>query len=198
MRTTPPDWADALLRLFVTAENVDNVSGDLLEEYRDSVLPGRGQRRADRWYVRQVLGFVWRRTGLWAVLFGGGFVARGALDLFVPPATFELRSTVSTALGVSILLVAGGREAWRSGSFLTGSVAGLTVAALGALVSIGGAAGLLAFWHDPPAMAAIRQSGGLAEVFLFPLVLMLPGVLVGTVGGMIGAALKQTVARISA
>ena len=193
MRTAPPDWADALLRLFVTPENIDDVSGDLLEEYRDSVLPGRGQRRADRWYVRQVLGFVWRRTRLWAFLFGGAFVARAALDLLVPPVTFELRSTVSTALGVAILLVAGARAAWHSGSFLTGSLAGLTIAALGAVVSIGGAAGLLAFWHDPATMLAIRQSGGLAEVFLLPLLLMLPGVLVGTVGGMIGAALKRAV-----
>jgi hypothetical protein len=128
MRVAPPYWADALLRLFVTPENFDNVSGDLLEEYRDSVLPGSGQRRADRWYVRQVLGFVWRRTGLWAFLFGGAFVARTALDWVVPPATFDLRSTVSTALGVAILLVAGARTAWRSGSFLTGSIAGLTIA----------------------------------------------------------------------
>jgi hypothetical protein len=193
MRAAPPDWADALLRFFVTPENFENVSGDLLEEYRDSVLPGSGQRRADRWYVRQVLGFVWRRTGLWAFLFGGAFVARTALDWLVPPVTFDLRSTVSTALGVAILLVASARTAWRSGSFLTGSIAGLTIAALGAVVSIGGAAALLAFRHDPATMLAIRQSGGLDEVFLLPLLLMLPGVLVGTVGGMIGAAMKRAV-----
>ena len=193
MRTTPPDWADALLRLFVTRENVDNVSGDLLEEYRDSVLPGRGLRRADRWYVRQVLGFVWRGTGLWAFLFGGAFVARTALDWLVPPASFDLRSTVSTAVSLAILLVAGCRTAWRSGSFLTGSIAGLSIAALGAMVSIVGAAGLLAFWHDPATIVAIRQSGGLDEVFLLPLLLMLPGVLVGTVGGIVGAAMKRAV-----
>ena len=111
---TAIEWADALLRLFVAPENVDDVSGDLLEEYRDSVLPRSGQRRADRWYVRQVLGFVWRGTGLWAILFGTAFVARTALDWLAPPETFELRSTVSTALGVAILLVAGARAAWRS------------------------------------------------------------------------------------
>ncbi len=193
MRTAPPDWADALLRLFVTPENVDNVSGDLLEEYRDSVLPGTGQRRADRWYVLQVLGFVWRSTRVWALLFGGAFVARTALDWLVPPVTFDSRSTVSTLLGVAILLVAGARTAWRSGSFLTGSIAGLTIAALGAVLSIGGAAGLLAFWHDPATLSAIQQSGGLDEVFLLPLMLMLPGVLVGTAGGMIGAAMKRAI-----
>jgi len=193
MRTAPPDWADALLRLFVTPENFDNVSGDLLEEYRDSVLPSRGQHRADRWYVRQVLGFVWRKTRLWAFLFGGAFVARTALDWLAPPVTFDWRSTVSTAVGVAILLVAGARTGWRSGSFLTGSIAGLTIAALGAVVSISGAASLLAFWHDPATMSAIRQSGGLDEVFLLPLLLTLPGALVGTVGGMIGAAMKRAV-----
>ena len=194
MRTAPPECADALLRLFVTPENVDNVSGDLLEAYRDSVLPRSGQRRADRWYVRQVLGVVWRGTGLWAILFGTAFVARTALAWLAPPETFELRSTVSTALGVAILLVAGARAAWRSGSFLTGSVAGFIIAAFGATISIGGAAGLLVLWHNPATMSAIRQSGGLDEVFLLPLLLMLPGVVVGTVGGIVGAAMKRAVA----
>ncbi|MEO8077081.1 MAG: permease prefix domain 2-containing transporter, partial [Acidobacteriota bacterium] len=169
MKTAPPSWADALLRLFVGAEHVESVSGDLLEEYRDSVVPRSGQRRADRWYVLQVLGFVWRSTGLWACLFGGAFVVRTALDWLAPPVTFGSRSTVSTLLGVTILLVAAARMGWRSGSFLTGSIAGLTIAALGAVVSIGGDAALLAFWHDPATMSAIRNSGGLDEVFILPI-----------------------------
>jgi hypothetical protein len=51
----------------------------------------------------------------------------------------------------------------------------LTIAALGSVVSIGGDAGLLAFWHDPATMLAIHKSGGLDEVFLLPFLLMLPG-----------------------
>src|SRR6266849_2484251 len=80
----PPAWAEALLRLFVTPSSYDNVTGDLLEEYRESVLPTRGQRRADLWYVMQVLGFMSRGAGLWVALFGTAFIARTAMDWLVP------------------------------------------------------------------------------------------------------------------
>lgn len=55
----PPAWAEATLRLLLKPADRESVTGDLLEEYRDSVLPERGRRRADIWYVMQVAGFVW-------------------------------------------------------------------------------------------------------------------------------------------
>src|ERR1700730_9011292 len=95
----PPAWAEALVRLFVKPSDRDNVSGDLLEEYRDSVLPIRGSRRADLWYVGQVLGFMARGAGLWATLFGAAFVVRTAMDWLVPTVDFHARSIVSTWVG---------------------------------------------------------------------------------------------------
>src|SRR5205085_1777641 len=56
----PPAWAEAVLRLVLSAKDRETVSGDLLEAYRDSIRPTRRQPAADCWYVRQVLGFVWR------------------------------------------------------------------------------------------------------------------------------------------
>jgi hypothetical protein len=35
--TRPPQWAERLLRLLLKPEDRDSVSGDLLEEYRDSI-----------------------------------------------------------------------------------------------------------------------------------------------------------------
>ena len=63
--------------------------------------------------------------------------------------------------------------------------------AAGALISVVGAAGLLAIWHDPNTMAAIRASGGLAEVFELPIMMILPGAVLGTIGGLIGATIKR-------
>lgn len=40
-------------------------------------------------------------------------------------------------------------------------------------------------------MAAIRGSGGLEEVFTLPVLLVLPGVLLGTVGGAGGAFARK-------
>jgi hypothetical protein len=191
MIPTPPDWAEALLRLVLDASDADNVTGDLLEEYRASVHPARGQQGADAWYVRQTLGYVVRSTGFWAVLFGGASIARGALDWLVPTNDFHLRSTVSTSFAVGTLMAAGLWAGWRSASVAAGTLAGLATTGLGAIISIAGAAGLLGIAHDEGTMAAIRGSGGLAEAFTLPIALLIPGAIVGTLGGALGAAVRR-------
>ena len=188
MSATPPDWAETLLRVVLKPHDFDNVSGDLLEEYRESILPARGRRRADMWYVTQVLGFVSPGARAGGVLFGAAFVARTALDWLAPPADFHTRANVSTEVGVGILLATGFWAAWRSSSFVGGTIAGVSAAVIGAGLSLAGAAALLAVRHDPQTMAAIRGSGGLGEVFTMPVMMVLPGLLLGTVGGLAGAA----------
>jgi len=188
---TPPEWAEALLRLVLDRDHADSVSGDLLEEYRATIHPARGQSRADRWYVMQTLGYVARSAGFWAAIFGGAFVARTSLDWLAPTDDFHLRSAVSTYVGVGTLMVAGLWAGWRSSTFAAGTLAGLATAGFGAVVSIVGAVALLAVAHDPGTMAAIRGSGGLSEVFTLPFMLLLPGAIVGTVGGVAGAAVRR-------
>jgi hypothetical protein len=65
-------------------------------------------------------------------------------------------------------------------------IAGVGTASIGAAVSIAGTAALLAIWHDPQTMAAIVGSGGLGEVFTLPLMMVLPGLVLGVVGGIAG------------
>lgn len=191
MSATPPHWAEALLTLVLKRDDVDSVSGDLLEEYRDSVLPIRGRRSADWWYVKEVFGFVWRSGYVSALLFAAAFLLRTALDWWLPPITFHTRALVSTTVATVILLSAGCWAAWRSGSFLAGTAAGLATAGAGAFVSVAGAAALLAFRHDPATMMAIQASGGLYEVFLLPFAIVVPAMCIGTLGGVVGAALRR-------
>jgi hypothetical protein len=54
----PPAWAEVLLRALLAQRSRDAIAGDLLEEYRESVLPVVGTFRARIWYVRQVLSFL--------------------------------------------------------------------------------------------------------------------------------------------
>ena len=191
MKPAPPPWAEALLRLFVSLDTFASVSGDLLEQYRDSIHPARGPRGADKWYRTQVLGFVWRGSRLWAALFAGAFVARTTLDWLRPTTDFLMRSEVSTALAAGILLAAGFWTAWRSGSFAAGAAAGLATTVIAAVLSIGGTTVLLAIWHDPHTMTSIRGSGGLEEALMLPVWLVLPGVAIAGVGGLVGAATKR-------
>jgi hypothetical protein len=180
-----------LLRLFVSLDTFASVSGDLLEQYRDSIHPARGPRGADKWYRTQVLGFVWRGSRLWAALFAGAYVARSVLDRLSPTTDFYMRSEVSTALTAGILLAAGFWTAWRSGSFAAGAIAGLAITAFAAVLDTGGTVALLAIWHDPGTLAAIGGSGGLQEDFVLPAFLILPGMAIAGVGGLVGAATKR-------
>ena len=100
---TPPRWAEWLLRLTLKRGDRESVSGDLLEEYRDTVVPAPGQSAADVWYLRQVAGFLWRATWVWAVLFSGAFVIRQAVDFFIPTHEFYVRSLWTTYTAIALL-----------------------------------------------------------------------------------------------
>ena len=190
---TPPRWAEAILRLLLAPPDRDSVSGDLLEEYRESVHPAKGQRRADAWYVRQVAGFAWRDNRWWATLLAGSFLTRTAVDWLVPTADFHDRATTSTLVGVSVLFGAGFVAAWRSNSVRAGAVAGLATTIISSVISILGVASLLAVWHDTQTLAAIQGSGGLEEAFALPIMMVVPGVSFGTLGGLLGGAARKVV-----
>ncbi|HEY7335334.1 MAG TPA: hypothetical protein VH639_10650 [Bryobacteraceae bacterium] len=191
MRTRPPVWAEATLRIFLKADAFASVAGDLLEQYRDSILPNCGLASADRWYLKQVAGFALRSVFAWAALFAGAFVARSALDWFRPTNDFQTRSHISTAIAAALLLAVGFRTAWQSRSFTAGAIAGFVTTAIAAALSIVGNAALFATWHDPGTMSAIQDSGGLGEAFELPVVLILPGIVLGGVGGLVGAGISR-------
>jgi len=136
-------------------------------------------------------GFLSRSAPVWAVLLSASFVSRTALDWFAPPVDFHARATVSTFLAAGILVAAGLWASWRAGTFVAGTLTGIAATVIGAVISIVGAAGLLAVWHDADTMAAIRASGGLSEVFELPIMMILPGAVLGTVGGVAGATIKR-------
>jgi hypothetical protein len=184
----PPLWAETILRAVLKRADFDALAGDLLEEYRASVYPARGPQAADLWYVMQVVGFVVRTVGVIGALFGLAFLGRTALDWFVPTQDFSVRSSISTFLGVGLLLLTGFWTAWRSGSSTSGTLSATLAAIIGALISVAGAAGMLAVFHDPQTLAAIQGSGGLAEVFTLPIMMVFPAVIFGTLGGAVGAA----------
>ena len=184
---TPPRWMELILRGFLPRRDFATVSGDLLEEYRERVHPARGLRGADTWFLTQVLGFAWRNARLWVTLLSAAFIARTATDWLVPTADFHLRATLSTLTGAGIVLLAGLWAGARSGSFSAGAIIGVTTAALAVPIDALGTVGLLSVWHDPKTIRAIHASGGLEEVFTLPLLLILPGVALGTVGGLLGA-----------
>ena len=188
----PPAWAEAILRLFLKPEDRDSVSGDLLEEYRETVHAGRDRVAADHWYVRQVAGFLWRATWGWAALIAVLTLGRFALDVFVPPASFSTRAMVTTYSHMAIFTAVGFRAAWR-GRSLSEAVAAVLGAQLIAIPIIFGATLVfLGIWHDPQTLAAIERSGGIGELFAIPLFVTGPAVLLSILGGAAGLILPRS------
>ena len=185
--TRPPEWAEALLRLSLKAVDRENVSGDLLEQYRGSIVPVRGKTAADWWYVRQVAGFVWRATWAWAVVFSGAFLARTAYDWLVPTTDFHLRAELSTDIGVATLLSIGLWAGWRSRSFAAGVVIPVVASQIAAIISVAGGGLLLALLDTPDVRSAIAGSGGLAEVVMLPFMMIIPALIVGAIGSAAGS-----------
>jgi hypothetical protein len=165
---SPPRFAEALLRL---------------------LLPPR----ADLWFVSQIAGFLHRDTQPWAALLGAATIARTAFDWLVPTVDFQTRSTVSTVLAIGVLSLAGFSAAWRSRSPWIGAFAGVQSAALAAAISVAGTIVILIRFHDPATLAAIRGSGGLPEALTLPVVLIVPGALLGAVGGVVGWVVREFV-----
>jgi hypothetical protein len=184
----PPVWAETILRAVLKRTDFASISGDLLEEYRGTVYPARGAAAADRWYIKEVFGFAARSVWIWGALFGAAGILRTALDWFVPTHDFSVRSAISTYVGVGLLLFTGFWSAWRSGSMASGPLSATVVVIIGELIDTVGAAGMLAVFHDPRTMSAIEGSGGLGEIFTLPIMLILPAMVLGTLGGAFGAA----------
>ena len=197
LHVTPPRWAEWLLRLMLNRTDRESVSGDVLEEYRDTIVPARGQSAADVWYLRQVAGFMWRATWVWAVLFSGAFVIRQAVDFFIPTHEFYVRSLWTTYTAIALLAATSFWSAWRSGSFIAGIVVTIVMTQIAAVLSVTGVTLLLAIWHDPATLKAAADSGGIEEAYVMPFIMIVPALIVGTVAATIGSV-ARTVARVDA
>jgi len=182
----PPRWAEAILRLLLNPKDRESVSGDLLEEYRETIVPALGSA-ADRWYVRQVASFLFRASWAWGALVGAALVLRYMLDTFAPPTDYKLRAAILTYGVFAACLLAGSNAAWRGRSVRAGILISITAATIGALISLVGSGVMLAIWHDPATLDAWRRSGGLDEAFLdVPLKIVAIGAILGSGGALFG------------
>jgi hypothetical protein len=183
----PPAWAEHLLRLLLQPADRETVSGDLLEAYREDVHPARGRRRADWWYLRQTAGFAWRATWLWGVLLAAAVIGRDALDRWLSPTTdFYQRSVVSTYTAAAIYSGAGFAAARRLHSIAAGTLTGAITGVVSAVMIEGASLVQLTIRHDPHTLAMIKASGGLSEVFILPILVIVPGTLCAMTGAVFG------------
>ena len=98
----PPGWAEFIVRLLLRQRDREAVTGDLLEEYRETIFPAQGRVRAGVWYLRQVLGLMthWnvpllRAIGVAAAVVTSALIGSGVL--FVATHRSSSAESVETA-----------------------------------------------------------------------------------------------------
>jgi hypothetical protein len=191
----PPRWAEAILRILLKPDDRESVSGDLLEEYRDTIVPTRG-RAADVWYIRQVAWYLLRASWVWGTPIGAVLVVRYLFDTFLPPADYRMRAALLSWTILAAFMLVGFFTAWRARSMRAGVLASTTAATIAALISIAGAAMMLAIWHDPATLEEWRRSGGLDEAFVdVPLKLIALGITMGIPGAALGKGMTRVTLR---
>ena len=167
----PPRWAEWLLRAVLRSEHRDDVSGDLLEEYRESIVPSRGSR-ADAWYVRQVAGFLVREIWMWSALAAAICVARYLVDTLLPirytPGVIAERSAFMTWSLIGTFVSCAAWHAWRTRRVGAALLLVVASAFAGGLLAQAGTLLCFAVQHDAATIAAIRGSGGFDETFIGP------------------------------
>jgi hypothetical protein len=199
--TLPPRWAESLLRMLLPTEDRDSVSGDLLEEYRESIVPALGGG-ADGWYVRQVASYVLRKAWIWGALVGAILVTRYLFDTLAPvrytAGVVHPRSAIMSYSLMATFALCAGWQAWRSGHLRSGVLVALATAAFGGALSAAGTVACLAIWHDPETLQAVQGSGGLAEALWgVPLLLVPIGIITGATGALAGRLANAIAYRAS-
>jgi len=189
----PPRWAAALLAWIFPPDDAETVGGDLLEEYRDAVLPARGERQADVWFVRQVAGLIWRAPVGWGLVIAAFIAGRFVLDTLAPPASYSQRSFFTTWSSILLYLLAGAWAARRTGRALTGTLVAVCAHVVGWSLSVvvTGAIFVGVIRNDPAMLNLFRETGGWGEQWLLPLMLLPVVLVLGSLGGVAGRSLAK-------
>lgn len=188
--TLPPAWAEWMLRVALGAEDRESVSGDLLEEFRGSIVPTAGAG-AKAWYVRQVAGFVFRQIWFWSAIVAATCIVRYLFDTLLPihytPGVIADRSAAMTATLIATFASCAVFHAWRTQRVAHALVLVVISTFAGGLLAQAGTLACFAIWHDPAIVAAIRGSGGFDEAFIGPSIgLTVLGLVVGVPGAVAG------------
>jgi hypothetical protein len=187
----PPTCAQALIESLAPHARRDSIIGDLLEEYRASQLPEVGQAAADRWFVRQALGFLWTSAAVPAALLAAVLTTRTLLDIAAPAADTANRAWLTTLVTMLVFALDGFRVGLRtrrvSGAVLTALAATAvgTIAAYAATLATMGVA--QAFVHPGAAAWAGLREGLDVPAHMIALI----GTTLASVGAVIGRAFPK-------
>ena len=185
----PPLWTQHLLRWLLARDKEESVSGDLLEEYREAIVPARGPGSADVWYLKQVAGFLWRLSAVFALAMAAQVIVRNLFDAFAPPVTYRFRSEVTTYLGISTFLLAGAYGGFRTGRARTGVLVAMTASIVGHAISILFDAVMVTL--SSPYAQSFVTTGDWGEALGLPPIITIVAAAQGLLGGLFGKSVRS-------
>jgi hypothetical protein len=127
------NWGDFALRFLVRRRDRDTISGDLLEAYREDVLPSKGALGARLWYARQIVSFF--SPVAWGVAIGLTYGVLLLVDTAIEPLGDD--SGGGMILVVAVLMpLAGARSPRFADAVVSGIVVGIATMAIVHLAAI--------------------------------------------------------------
>ena len=192
----PPARAQRLLASLVPQSRRDSIVGDLLEEYNQTQVPDHGVAAADRWFMRQALGFLWSAAAIPGLLVGCVITARTLVDAAAPVAETAGRAWMTTLAVMLIFMFTGLALGLSRRPFGGVVVTALAATVVGTVVAYTGVFGAIiiaqAFVHPGAAAWA-----GLREGLDVPApVIGMIGTVLAMVGALFGRAFPEWHAAI--
>jgi hypothetical protein len=123
----PPRWLECILLLVLKRRDRESISGDLLEEYREVILPARGPWRANWWYFKQALSLV--SNAKWGFALGATLGVFNLSSTFLFPLAEDTPFAVMSFFSAVLILwsLSGFAAERRTGCLLEAMKAGATV-----------------------------------------------------------------------
>jgi hypothetical protein len=132
----PPRWAEWMIRALLKPRDRETVTGDLLEEYREVILPARGCARALLWYLAQMLLLV--DSAAFGVAIGAGVGVWILVDTALAPLAEDTPLVVGSMFaGLLVLFAVPGFTARRRGGRVCDSIQAGAIAGALAMVLFG-------------------------------------------------------------
>lgn len=130
MNAGPPPWAAWLLVTLVPRRHRDVLAGDVLDRYRDQILPAWGRTRANRWFLAQVAEWAWTESRLACLVVVLSFLVGDGLFADLPERGAGARAWLNATAPLCAIGALGVRTGWRSGTWAA-VITGFVASALG-------------------------------------------------------------------
>jgi hypothetical protein len=111
----PPQWAEGVVRWFISPRDRDTITGDLLEEYREVAVPAWGHARATVWYLGQGVSLMTHsKVAMESAWVAVGMVMLSTLMFLLNRSHFGPPGPLYIAIIVAVVLGSTGATAVRS------------------------------------------------------------------------------------